>query len=88
VVSKTLLDTPAGTITLFSFDVGQGLSEHEAPFDAFVEVLDGQAKIHIAREALTVFTGQVVIMPASMPHAISAEVPFKMLLVMIRAKNE
>ena len=88
VVSKTLIDTGAGTITLFSFDAGQGLSEHKAPYDALVEVLDGQAKIQIGKDVLTVSAGQAVVMPANVPHAVAAEVPFKMLLVMIRSKSE
>jgi len=88
VVSKTLIDTRAGTITLFSFDAGQGLSEHKAPYDALVEVLDGQAKIQIGQDVLTLSAGQAVVMPANVPHAVAAEVPFKMLLVMIRSKSE
>ena len=88
VVSKTLIDLPAGTITIFSIDAGQGLSEHKAPYDALVEVLDGQAKIQIGQDVLTVSAGQAVVMPANVPHAVAAEVPFKMLLVMIRSKSE
>jgi len=85
VVSKTLIDLPAGTVTIFSFDAGQGLSEHKAPYNALVEVLDGQAKIQIASDILTVSAGQAVVMPANVPHAVAAEVPFKMLLVMIHS---
>jgi quercetin dioxygenase-like cupin family protein len=85
VVSKTLIDKPVGTITLFSFDAGQGLSEHTAPYDAFIEVLDGEAKIRIAEKWLTVKAGEAVVMPANVPHAVQAEEKFKMLLVMIRA---
>jgi quercetin dioxygenase-like cupin family protein len=85
VVSKTLIDKPVGTITLFSFDAGQGLSEHTVPYDAFIEVLDGAAKIRIADKWLTAKAGEVVIMPANVPHAVQAEEKFKMLLVMIRA---
>jgi len=87
VVSKTLIDAPAGTITLFSFDAGQGLSEHKAPYDALVEVLDGQAKIQIGKDVLTVSAGQAVVMPANVPHTVAAEVPIKMLLVMIRSEK-
>ncbi len=85
VVSKTLLDKKIGTITLFSFDAGQGLSEHTAPFDAVVQILDGTAAITIDGTTQQVSAGQMIIMPANLPHALKAEVPFKMLLVMIRA---
>jgi len=85
VVSKTLIDTEVGTITLFSFDVGQGLSEHAAPYDAFVQIIDGEAEIIIGGNPLHVATGQMVIMPANVPHALKATQKFKMLLTMIRA---
>lgn len=85
VVSKTLIDKPVGTITLFAFDAGQGLSEHTAPYDAFVQVLDGSARIRIADKWLTLKAGDGVIMPANVPHAVQADERFKMLLVMIRA---
>lgn len=85
VVSKTLIDKKIGTVTLFSFDAGQGLSEHTAPFDAFVQVLDGAAEVTIDGEPQTVCAGQMIIMPANRPHALKAVQPFKMLLVMIRA---
>lgn len=85
VVSKTLVDRKGvGTITLFSFAAGQGLSEHTAPFDAVVEVIDGEAEITIDGEAQTVTAGQLLIMPANHPHALQAVKPFKMILVMIR----
>jgi quercetin dioxygenase-like cupin family protein len=85
VVSKTLLDRKGvGTITLFSFAAGQGLSEHTAPFDAFVEVVDGEAEITIDGVAQRVAAGQLLIMPANHPHSLQAVKPFKMLLVMIR----
>jgi len=85
VVSKTLLDRKGvGTITLFSFAAGQGLSEHTAPFDAVVEIVDGEAEITIDGEAQTVVAGQLLIMPANHPHSLQAVKPFKMLLVMIR----
>ena len=85
VVSKTLIDKKIGTLTLFSFDAGQGLSEHTAPFDAFVQVLDGEAEVTIDGAPQTVSAGQMIIMPANHPHALQAVKPFKMLLVMIRA---
>ncbi len=84
IVSKTLLDKPTGTLTLFSFDAGQGLSEHTAPYDATVQILDGQAAITIDGKTQTVTAGQMIIMPANVPHALQAEVRFKMLLIMIR----
>lgn len=85
VVSKTLIDKKIGTVTLFSFDAGQGLSEHTAPYDAMVQVVDGEAEVTIDGEARGVAAGQMIIMPANHPHALKAVKPFKMLLVMIRA---
>ena len=85
VVSRTLIDKKIGTITLFAFAEGQGLSEHIAPYDAFVYILDGQAKITISGKVLNLNQGEMVIMPANEPHALKAVKPFKMLLVMIRA---
>lgn len=85
VVSKTLVDKDPGTVTLFAFDAGQRLSEHTAPFDALVQIVDGQAIITIAGNDLNVSAGQVVIMPANIPHAVRGDVKFKMLLTMIRA---
>ena len=85
VVSKTLIDKKIGTLTLFSFDAGQGLSEHTAPYDAFVQVVDGEAEVTIDGTPQTVAAGQFIIMPADIPHALKAVKPFKMLLVMIRA---
>jgi quercetin dioxygenase-like cupin family protein len=85
VVSKTLIDKKIGTVTLFSFDAGQGLSEHTAPYDAMVQVVDGEAEITIDGEPRVVAAGQMIIMPANHPHALKAVKPFKMLLVMIRA---
>jgi len=85
VVSKTLVDRGIGTITLFSFDAGQGLSEHTAPFDAFVQIVDGEAEVTISGEKHTVRAGEIIIMPADKPHALRAEKRFTMLLVMIRA---
>jgi len=85
VVSKTLIDKKIGTLTLFSFDAGQGLSEHTAPYDAFVQVVDGEAEVIIEGAPQTVSVGQMIIMPANKPHELKAVKPFKMLLVMIRA---
>ena len=86
VVSKTLLKKNTGNITLFSFDKGQGLSEHMAPFDATVYILDGWATITIGGTPHTVKAGEIIIMPANISHALHAEEKFKMLLVMIRGE--
>jgi quercetin dioxygenase-like cupin family protein len=85
IVSKTLINKETGTLTLFAFDAGQALSEHTAPFDAVVEVIDGQAEITIGGKTVTVQKGQIVIMPADIPHALDAKEKFKMLLTMIRS---
>jgi quercetin dioxygenase-like cupin family protein len=85
VVSRTLIDKKVGTITVFAFAEGEGLSEHTAPFDAFVQVIDGTAEITIAGTVYLVQAGQFIIMPAGRPHALKAIRQFKMLLVMIRA---
>lgn len=84
IVSKTILDKPAGTITLFSFDKGQKLSEHTSPYDAVVQVIDGQASLMIGGRNQQVPMGQIIVMPANVPHAVNAEERFKMLLTMIR----
>lgn len=84
VVSKTLLDKPSGTLTLFAFDAGQGLSEHTSPYDATLLVLDGTAELVIAGQSLPAQAGEMVIMPANVPHAVRAATRFKMLLIMIR----
>lgn len=86
VVSKTLLKKDTGNITLFAFDKGQGLSEHTAPFDAVVYILDGRAEITINGRAQRVDAGEMIVMPAHQPHALIAKEPFKMLLVMIRGE--
>jgi len=86
VVSQTLLNKGTGTITLFAFDEGQGLSEHTAPFEAVVHILDGQANITIGGESLNIDAGEMIIMPANVPHALQAEQKFKMLLTMIRGE--
>ena len=85
VVSRTLLKRDGGTMTLFAFDAGQGLSEHTAPFDAVAHVLDGQAVITIAGAPLPVSAGEMVLMPANQPHALIARTRFKMILTMIRS---
>lgn len=85
IVSKTLLKADRGNITLFAFDAGQGLSEHTAPFDAVVHVLEGQARVRIAEREHAVSAGQMIIMPANIPHAIEPGARFKMLLTMIKA---
>lgn len=84
VISKQILKNEAGNITLFSFDKGQGLSEHTAPFDALVQILDGKAEITIGGEPLSLTAGQSVIMPAGISHALHAPERFKMLLTMIK----
>jgi quercetin dioxygenase-like cupin family protein len=84
VVSRTLVKKNAGTVTLFAFDVGQGLSEHTAPFDAIAEILDGDAELTIGGKKVAARAGQAVLMPANVPHALHATTPFKMLLVMVR----
>jgi quercetin dioxygenase-like cupin family protein len=85
IVSRTLIDRKIGTITIFAFDEGQGLSEHTAPFDAFVEIVDGEAEVTISGKALSARAGEIVIMPAGEPHSLRAAKRFKMLLTMIRA---
>ena len=85
VVSRTLMDKKAGTITLFAFGEGQGLSEHTAPFDALVYLLDGEAEITISGKAFNLREGEMIIMPANEPHALNAMKRFKMMLVMIRS---
>jgi len=85
VVSKTLLQKPTGTVTLFAFDAGQKLSEHTAPFDAMVQVVDGEAELVIGGTPLVVTAGCMAVMPANVPHAVNAVKRFKMLLTMIRS---
>jgi quercetin dioxygenase-like cupin family protein len=85
VVSRTLIDKKIGTLTVFSFDAGQGLSEHTAPYDAFVQILDGEAEVTIDGTVQHLSAGQMIIMPADRPHALKGVKRFKMLLVMIRA---
>ena len=85
VVSKTLAKKPSGTITLFAFDAGQGLSEHQTPHDAFVQIVDGVGTLRIGGKDVVAKTGDVVLMPGNIPHAVQAIQRFKMLLVMIRS---
>ena len=84
IVSRTLVKRAGGTVTAFAFDAGQALSEHTAPFDAVAQVIDGDAEITIAGEAHRVEAGQMIVMPANQPHAVTAHTRFKMLLTMIR----
>ena len=85
IVSRTIADRPTGTITLFAFAAGQALSEHTAPFDAMLMVLDGKAEVTISGTANQLSAGQMIVMPANQPHAVAAVTDFKMLLIMIRS---
>ncbi len=85
IVSRTIIDKKTGTVTLFAFDEGQGLSEHAAPFDALVYVLDGQVEITISGKPFRLRAGEMIIMPANDPHALKATTRFKMILTMIRS---
>lgn len=85
VVSKEILNKPTGTITLFAFDKGQGLSEHTAPYDAVVLVTDGVAEVTVSGVMTSVKTGEYIIMPANAPHALKANERFTMMLVMIKS---
>ena len=87
VVSRQLIKKEVGTVTIFAFDAGEGLSEHTAPFDAMVHVLDGAAQIKISGEPYDVGTGEMIILPAGKPHSLKAPERFKMLLVMIRSNE-
>ena len=84
IVSKTILKNSAGNISLFAFDAGQGLSEHTAPFDAIVQILDGEAEVIINGYSNFLKTGDSIIMPAGVPHALKAKRRFKMQLIMIK----
>ncbi|WP_421765149.1 cupin domain-containing protein [Ekhidna sp.] len=84
VVSKTLTKNKSGNTTLFAFDKGQGLSEHTAPFDAIAQIVDGQCKITIGGVDFKLEEGQMILMPATIPHALEAIEPFKMMLIMIK----
>ena len=85
VVSREIVKKPTGTVTVFAFDAGQGLSEHTSPFDALVHVLDGEAEITVAGTPRTVRSGELIIMPAGKPHSLKAAERFKMMLVLIRS---
>ena len=87
IVSRTLADKESGTVTIFAFDAGQGLSEHTTPFDTLVHIVEGTAEVTIAGEPVKASAGQIVLMPANVPHALKALEPFKMLLIMLRSKN-
>lgn len=85
IVSKTVIDKKSGTVTAFAFDKGQGLSEHTAPFDALVIVIEGEVKITISGKPHLLKTGEMIIMPANQPHSLDSITKFKMLLIMIRS---
>jgi quercetin dioxygenase-like cupin family protein len=85
VVSRVLLKNKGGTVTLFAFSAGEGLSEHTAPFDALVQVIEGEANVYIAGEEFAVGAGEIITLPANRPHAVTALTNFKMLLIMIRS---
>jgi quercetin dioxygenase-like cupin family protein len=87
VVSRTLIDKKVGTVTMFAFDDGQGLSEHTAPYDAMVMITDGRAEVAIAGEPFLLSAGEMIVMPANKPHALRALSPFKMMLIMIRSED-
>ncbi len=84
IVSRTLLSLPSGNVTLFAFDAGESLSEHTTPHDALVYLLDGRARIWIGETEHRVEAGQMLLLPANVPHALEAETPFKMLLVLFK----
>jgi len=85
VVSRTLIDKKTGTVTLFAFDENQGLSEHTAPYDALVYIIDGEVDITISEKLFRLKKGDVIIMPANEPHSLTAKTKFKMLLTMIKS---
>ena len=87
VVSRTIIDKDVGTVTIFAFDKGQGLSEHSTPYDAMVYILDGEAEITISGKPNRVKKGEILIMPANEPHGLTAIEPYKMILIMIRSKK-
>ena len=88
VVSRTLVKQSGGTVTVFAFDKGQSLSEHTAPFDALVQVLDGEVELVIGGKSVPAKAGRSVLMPANVPHAVNATVRFKMLLTMVREPTQ
>jgi len=85
VVSRTVVKRPTGTVTIFAFDAGQGLSEHTAPYDALVHLLEGKAEVTVSGKQLAAKEGESVLLPANQPHALRAATPFKMMLIMIRS---
>ena len=85
IVSKLILKKTSGNVTLFSFDKGQSLSEHTAPFDALIQVIEGNAEILIDQKPFFLKTGESIIMPANIPHAVKAPEKFKMILIMIKS---
>ena len=87
IVSRTIAENQSGTITVFAFDDGQNLSEHTAPFDALVQVLDGRAEYVIAGKGVEVSAGEIILMPANIPHAVNSIGRFKMLLTILRSNN-
>ena len=88
IVSRTLVDEEGGTVTLFAFDEGQGLSEHTAPFDALVIAVEGEVDVTVSGKVFHLKQGEVIMMPANEPHALKAVTEFRMILVMIRAKRK
>jgi quercetin dioxygenase-like cupin family protein len=88
VVSRTLIDKLAGTVTIFAFDEEQGLSEHTAPFDAMGYILDGEVEIKISGQPFHLKAGEMIIMPANKPHSLRAITAFKMMLIMIRSEDK
>ncbi len=86
VVSRTLIDKTAGTVTLFAFDENQGLSEHTVPYDAMVQVLEGEVDVTISSKLVSLKKGEVTIMPANQPHSLAAKTKFKMLLTLIKSQ--
>ncbi|MBC7088774.1 MAG: cupin domain-containing protein [Methanobacteriales archaeon] len=87
VVSREIIRRDTGTVTIFAFDKGQGLSEHTAPFDAMVQIIDGKAEITISGEKHVLEAGEMIIMPANEPHALYAIEPYKMILTMIKSRQ-
>ena len=85
IVSRTLIDKKAGTVTFFAFDEGQGLSEHVAPYDALVNVLDGEVEVTLSEKIYRIKEGEMIILPANKPHSLKAIKKFKMMLIMIKA---
>ncbi len=84
IVSRALVQKPVGSITLFAFDAGQGLNEHTAPYDAYVQILDGESEVVIGGRVVNPKCGETVLIPANVPHSVNARQRFKMLLTMIR----